>query len=110
MPVAIGDSRAFADLITGTWAACGRTSPGSVYCWGINAYGEMGITPSGLTTRYTTPQQMATDLRWSTIAGSHGTFCGLSTSSETWCWGFGDYGELGAVHQESAIPQRIDGV
>jgi alpha-tubulin suppressor-like RCC1 family protein len=110
VPVAIGDSPAFVDLITGTWAACGRTSGERVFCWGINAYGEMGITPSGLTTRYTTPQQMAADLRWSTIAGSHGTFCGLSPASETWCWGFGDYGELGPVHQQSAVPQRIDGV
>lgn len=110
VPVAIGDSPAFADLISGTWAACGRTAGERVFCWGINAYGEMGITPSGLTTRYTTPQQMAADLRWSTIAGSHGTFCGLSPASETWCWGFGDYGELGPVHQQSAVPQRIGGV
>jgi alpha-tubulin suppressor-like RCC1 family protein len=110
VPVAIGDSPAFADLISGTWAACGRTAGERVFCWGINYYGEMGITPSGLTTRYTTPQQMAADLRWSTIAGSHGTFCGLSPASETWCWGFGDYGELGPVHQQSAVPQRIGGV
>jgi alpha-tubulin suppressor-like RCC1 family protein len=108
-PVAIADSPSFIDLITGTWAACGRTSVGTVFCWGINAYGEMGVTPSGLSTRYSTPQQMATDLRWSSLAGSHGTFCGLTQQEETWCWGFGDYGELGPIHQASSSPVRIVG-
>jgi alpha-tubulin suppressor-like RCC1 family protein len=111
VPVAIGDSPVFTDLISGTWAACGRTSVGTVFCWGINAYGEMGITPAGLTTRYPTPQPMLSALHWSTIAGSHGTFCGLDDESQTWCWGFGDYGELGpAVQSESAVPVRIDGI
>jgi alpha-tubulin suppressor-like RCC1 family protein len=70
----------------------------------------MGITPSGLTTRYPTPQQMTTPLQWTTLVGSHGTFCGLTSALETWCWGFGDYGELGPVHQQSAVPVRIGGV
>ena len=109
-PVAILSSPRFVQLITGTWAACGRTSAGAVFCWGINAYGEMGITPSGLTARYPTPQHMATELRWKSIAGSHGTFCGLTESSQTWCWGFGDYGELGPLHQASAEPVRIEGI
>jgi hypothetical protein len=52
---------------------------------------------------------MATELRWTSIAGSHGTFCGLTGSAQTWCWGFGDYGELGSLHQASAEPVRIEG-
>jgi alpha-tubulin suppressor-like RCC1 family protein len=110
VPVPIASSPAFDDLVSGTWAACGRTSVGTVFCWGVNAYGEMGISPSGLTTRYATPQQMVTDLHWSILAGSHGTFCGLSGAAETWCWGFGDYGELGPAHEQSSVPERIDGV
>jgi len=48
-PVAIEHSPAFGSLITGTWAACGLTSSGTLHCWGINAYGEMGRTPWGST-------------------------------------------------------------
>jgi alpha-tubulin suppressor-like RCC1 family protein len=110
VPVAIAASPNFADIITGTWAACGRTAQGQAFCWGINAYGEMGITPSGLTTRYPTPQRMTTPLQWTALTGSRGTFCGLTSALETWCWGFGDYGELGPVHQQSAVPVRIGGV
>jgi alpha-tubulin suppressor-like RCC1 family protein len=109
-PVAIENSPAFVDLITGTWAACGRTAAGSGYCWGTNAYGEMGITPAGLSTRYGTPQQMSGDPRWTTIAGSRATFCGLDTAGDTWCWGHGADGELGGLQDYSTVPVRIGGV
>lgn len=110
MPVAVENSPALVDLITGTWAACGRTAPGDVYCWGINAYGETGITPVGLNTRYSTPQQMSGGQRWTAIAGSWATFCGLDSSGGTWCWGHGADGELGPALEDSSVPVRIGGV
>jgi len=109
-PVVIENSPAFGDLITGTWAACGRTAAGSVHCWGINAYGEMGITPTGLNTRFSTPQEMSGSPRWTTLSGSWATFCGLDTAGDTWCWGHGADGELGPTHDYSAVPVRIGGV
>jgi alpha-tubulin suppressor-like RCC1 family protein len=109
-PVAIEDSPAFVDVITGTWAACGRTSSGNVYCWGINAYGEMGTTPSGLTTRFTVPQEMTGSPRWALVAGIWATFCGLDDEDETWCWGNGANGELGGPFDSSTVPIRIGGV
>ena len=107
-PVAIEDSPAFVAIITGTWAACGRTEAGSVYCWGINAYGEMGFTPSGLNTRYNTPQQMSGDPRWTAIAGSWATFCGEDAAGDVWCWGHGADGELNTEQDYSTAPVRIE--
>lgn len=109
-PVPVADSPVFGDLITGTWAACGRTAAGSLHCWGINANGEMGITPVGLTTRFNTPQQMFRDPRWVAVAGSWGTFCGLDAAGDTWCWGHGADGELATAQDYSTVPVRIGGV
>lgn len=109
-PVLIQDSPAFTDLVTGPWAACGRTSIGVVSCWGINAYGEMGIRPAGLNTRYETPQEMEGHWVWQVLGGELGTFCGLDAAGATWCWGFGIFGELGPVHEASSVPVRIQGV
>lgn len=109
-PVAVEDSPAFVDVITGTWAACGRTSPGSVYCWGINAYGEMGTTPSGLTTRFNVPHEMTGSPKWALLAGIWATFCGLDGDGGTWCWGHGADGELDGPYDSSTVPIRIDGV
>jgi alpha-tubulin suppressor-like RCC1 family protein len=109
-PVAIADSPALVELITGTWAACGRTGSGSVYCWGINAFGEMGISPSGLNTRYAVPQLMSSAQRWTMIAGSWATFCGLDDEEGTWCWGHGADGELVTPVPGSTQPIPINGV
>jgi len=109
-PVAIGNSPSFVSLITGTWAACGLTSTGTVHCWGINAHGEMGLTPVGFNTRHDTPQEMPGGARWATIAGTWATFCGLDAAGETWCWGHGADGELGVPTHHSTVPVRIGGV
>ncbi len=77
---------------------------------GTNAYGEMGITPAGLSTRYETPQQMSGEPRWTTIAGSWATFCGLDSAGDTWCWGHGADGELGDSQNYSTVPLRIGGL
>lgn len=110
VPVAIGNSPAFTDLITGTWAACGRTAAGAVSCWGINAHGEIGVIPAGLDIRYLTPQPLSGGGRWSMIAGSLATFCGLDEADGTWCWGDGGNGELGADLDASTVPVRVGGV
>jgi alpha-tubulin suppressor-like RCC1 family protein len=109
-PARIESSTAFTDLRTGTWAACGHAAIGSVHCWGVNANGEMGITPVGLNTRFSTPQLMAGDPRWVALAGSWGTFCGVDALGDTWCWGHGADGELGPVQEYSSAPVRIDGL
>ena len=110
VPVTIGNSPAFTDLITGTWAACGRTAAGAVSCWGINAHGEIGVAPAGLDIRYLTPQPLSGGGRWSMIAGSLATFCGLEAADGTWCWGDGGNGELGADLDASTVPVRVGGV
>ncbi|HET8648769.1 MAG TPA: hypothetical protein VFL95_01915, partial [Gemmatimonadales bacterium] len=110
LPVRIAGSPPLVDIITGTWAACGRTSGGAVYCWGINGYGEMGIKPSGLNTRFDTAQRMSSSLRWVQVGGEVTTFCGVDHGDAVWCWGYGVFGELGPVHQSSSEPVRIEGV
>jgi alpha-tubulin suppressor-like RCC1 family protein len=107
-PVAIEDSPAFETVITGSWAACGLSSAGRTFCWGINAQGEMGVTPAGLNTRFTTPVEMAGSPRWTLIAGTLGTFCGVDGLGDTWCWGHGKDGELGSGQDFSSTPIRID--
>lgn len=108
VPVAIEGSPLFDDLITGTWAACGRTAVGRVWCWGTNAYGEMGVTPAGLNVRYDTPTEMAGHPEWEVLKGAAASFCGMDPAGATWCWGYGAFGELGAGHESSADPVRVE--
>jgi alpha-tubulin suppressor-like RCC1 family protein len=74
------------------------------YCWGNNEYGELGTgsnTPSlsttavGATALSTTPSQIT--------AGNYYT-CMLNTSSEAYCLGRNDYGELGGTGNPVLTP------
>jgi len=79
---------------------CATDASGSVYCWGANNYGQLGIggeawrsTPTPLTS-YLSPQidQLG--------AGEIHT-CALSSSSKSlWCWGSNAHGQLGDMSTE----------
>jgi alpha-tubulin suppressor-like RCC1 family protein len=41
-PAAVGGGLSFVALTAGTAHTCGRTTNGSLYCWGGNAFGQLG--------------------------------------------------------------------
>jgi len=71
------------------------TSDGSVYCWGNNDAGELGINlGDGL--NYALPQEVTTlnDAMVSFVWGNL-YVCALSDQGAVWCWGNGSDGQLG---------------
>jgi alpha-tubulin suppressor-like RCC1 family protein len=84
----------FASLQTGWSHTCGVTSAGQTYCWGRGDRGQVGdgtfaqrkvpvavSQPSGVSFALVSP------------GGSH--TCGIDGVSQAWCWGRGDYYQLG---------------
>jgi len=72
-------------------AACGIAG-GSIYCWGQNTYGELGL---GNTTPYNVPTEVGVATNWSAISTSGNDACAINSSSALYCWGRNEYGELG---------------
>ncbi len=72
------------------YAACGIAG-GALYCWGNNAYGELGL---GNTTQYTTPQQVGSATNWTVISQGGSDACGIAGGA-LYCWGANTYGEDG---------------
>src|SRR5262249_48794973 len=72
---------------------CARKSDGTVWCWGRNAEGQLGI---GNLTQKTTPVQV-TSLGTSASQISSGIFhtCARKTDGTAWCWGYNANGQLG---------------
>jgi len=106
VPVAVDTSGALADKtltqITAGWLhVCALDSTGAVYCWGYNAYGELGDGSIGFSTNSSVPVAVDTSgvLAGKTLtqitAGSVHT-CALDTAGAAYCWGFNAYGGLGA--------------
>ena len=84
----------FAEVSAGNQHTCARTSAGAGYCWGKNAYGQLG---DGSLSDNSVPTLTQGGLTLSRSAGGAQHTCGLATgtSAGVWCWGLNEDGQLG---------------
>jgi alpha-tubulin suppressor-like RCC1 family protein len=68
-------------------------SNGTLWCWGSNTYGQLGL---GDTLARTSPTQVGSDTNWSKVAVGAYHVLAVKTNGTLWSWGFGsNYGQLG---------------
>jgi len=103
-------------VVTGQSSAhsCGVRGDGTVYCWGYNAYGQLG---NGTTTDSLVPVAVngittAVDVAVGAIAT-----CALTSAGQVLCWGRGIWGQLGQGNTTSsstplpvALPSAATGI
>ncbi len=70
---------------------CGTRTDHTLWCWGYNTTGQLGI---GNITQRTSPTQVA-GTTWGTVATGGGHTCAIKTGGTLWCWGYNNYGEVG---------------
>jgi alpha-tubulin suppressor-like RCC1 family protein len=96
IPRSSSDSLQVKMVVVGTQHTCILTQGQHAVCWGGNASGQVGTTPS----RKTPPLQ-------SLAAGAEHT-CALDTTGRAWCWGSNKYGQLGTRRGSmSSVPQAV---
>jgi alpha-tubulin suppressor-like RCC1 family protein/type II secretory pathway pseudopilin PulG len=102
-PVSIGGmfaGKAVSDVSAGSYHGCGILD-GAAYCWGANWAGESGGDPNVTGKwRHSTPNPIDTTgvLAGKTlvsIAAGNEQSCAIDTDGKAYCWGAGDYGQLG---------------
>ena len=72
---------------------CELTTAGAAYCWGYNAFGQVG---DGTTTDRAVPTAVLGGLTFTSLAdGNADHACGLTSGGAAYCWGFNGYGQLG---------------
>jgi alpha-tubulin suppressor-like RCC1 family protein len=88
-----GSSRSF---------SAGIKSNGTLWTWGNNTYGQLGL---GNTTQYTSPQQVGVDNTWIFIACGKETefMIGIKSNGTMWGWGRNTSGQLGLGNNTSPI-------
>ena len=72
-----------------------------MYCWGSNQQGELGIGRipdplSGTQPGATSPVQVSTSLRFTSVTAGGNDTCGLTLQGGVACWGDNHVGELGS--------------
>ncbi len=71
---------------------CAVRTDGTLWCWGRNAYGQLGV---GSTTDQKNPTQVGTGTTWSQIAAGGQHTCAIKTDHTLWCWGYNGEGQVG---------------
>ena len=71
---------------------CGVMTDGTLWCWGLNWYGQCG---GGTTNNRTSPTQVGTLKSWASITAGLDFSCGVKTDKTLWCWGTNVHGQLG---------------
>jgi alpha-tubulin suppressor-like RCC1 family protein len=87
---------------------CGLRSDGRLFCWGGDAFGELG---TGLpNTDAKTPRAVPLANVVDVAAGYEGT-CAVDVSGAAWCWGDGRYGERGdGTTRTASVPVQVVGL
>lgn len=94
----------FSALGAGAGSSCGITPRGVGYCWGTNAFGELG---NGTTDDGNVPVPVAGGLTFVSISSGNGSACGIAYNADVYCWGDNGVGELGdGTMTSSLIPVK----
>ncbi|TNE85759.1 MAG: hypothetical protein EP330_24285 [Deltaproteobacteria bacterium] len=88
-PVQVGSDSDWTQVSAGYEHTCGRRGQ-DVYCWGYNAYAQVGVDSSAQYT-VTSPSAVASPggIGFVDVSAGEGQSCALGTDDEIYCWGNG---------------------
>jgi alpha-tubulin suppressor-like RCC1 family protein len=84
----------FVSITTGLEHSCALSTEGKGYCWGDNYQGLFG-NDSYANSLFPTPMIVPNDEELTLISTGWYHTCVITISGKTWCFGRGDFGELG---------------
>ena len=83
-PTQIGTLTNWLQVSAGNYWACAVKTDGTLWAWGRNNYGELGL---GNTTGYSSPKQIGALTNWLSIAATYPNTAAIKTDGTLWTWG-----------------------
>jgi alpha-tubulin suppressor-like RCC1 family protein len=96
-PVAVEAGTHWSSVDTGQGHTCGVQTDGSLWCWGRNTTGHLGLGASA-PIQIRVPTHVGTDSNWTVARATQNSSCGLKTDDTLWCWG---------ISYEAPISQQV---
>jgi alpha-tubulin suppressor-like RCC1 family protein len=99
-----------AEVAPGAFHTCARRADNTVYCWGVNNYGQLG--DNTFDDHYTAEPTLAVGNVVQIALGTYST-CARLVDGQVKCWGDGTHGQLGSgssgAGHKSATPLTVAG-
>lgn len=106
-PQQVGKLRTWRSVSAAGWHTCALDNSGGAYCWGHNAFGELG---DGTITNRSAPVRVAGGQTWLQLSTAWAQTCGITETGRMFCWGFNRQGQLGnGTLTNSAVPVAVTG-
>jgi alpha-tubulin suppressor-like RCC1 family protein len=105
-PCQVGTANNWTSVAVGTDHTLGVRSDGTLWAWGDNAKGQLGISGTFGTL---VPVQVGTDSNWSAVTASDNFSLAIKTDGSLWSWGDNSKGQLGSGVFGGTVtaPQRV---
>jgi alpha-tubulin suppressor-like RCC1 family protein len=88
-------------LSAGGSHTCAILTDGTLWCWGRNDRGQLGL---GDTTDRSSPNRVGSAANWRSVdASDNGFTCAVNTSNQLFCWGFNASGQTGVSSATGSV-------
>ncbi|HPU24479.1 MAG TPA: T9SS type A sorting domain-containing protein, partial [Candidatus Kapabacteria bacterium] len=104
VPTQVGNATDWQTIATGDYHVLGLKTDGSLWVWGGNSYGELGI---GTAEPVAAPRLLSNDEWVSISAGAYHSLA-VNKDGTLWAWGYNHFGQLGTGDDEDRlVPTKI---
>ena len=102
-PNQVGSATTWSKVSAGYRSSCGIRTDGTLWCWGANTQGQLGI-PAYRTAPGAAPVLAGV----AQVSSGHGATCAVKTNGTLWCWGSNATGLLSdGTFLDSQVPVQI---
>jgi alpha-tubulin suppressor-like RCC1 family protein len=94
-PIQVGLLTNWSNVASNNYNVIATKTDGTLWTWGYNNLGQLGLGTSGAGTYKSSPNQVGALTNWSKVASGYNHSIAIKTDGTLWSWGQGSNGKLG---------------
>ena len=99
----------FTSIEAGYFYNCAIDNQGAVWCWGSNAFGQLGNGATDETRPTPIEVEMPNGVEFVQLSLGWSHTCAIDTEGAVWCWGMNEHGQLGVEPTDPIpVPTKIE--